>query len=675
MRRKGNPLFRIVLILCSFMICIAFACSSDDDGYLFLLQNHTKLGQATVKIISTINSSLHLNATNEKKYGQAGLNYLLIAQMSEGYAKDYLQICKENEEGKLDTKKHKVYASTPAVLAVNVTETGFYSTGDGNTLPKSDIPQNKITSSSYGSGLYSLYKWGYKEHTNSGGNAFGGPFQYTPDGGKYTGIHTESIYHDKYNLKATPGGQGDCYNVPDAICGLNDFLQTGLTGCDVTKTDSLTKESTSLLTAITHNLGSSPLQFMYGIPYSVNSSKYLNKSNIKEQETIQSLNAISKDCLDSVERLNNDSLAWLSKHLTSPETWIASEIGLLSEGWYIDENMFEHILNYSQSVNIWNCYFPEQKVSNLSELRAKLKSKTKTLSELTGYSEGECDAIYGTVGGSHAAAMGSSFVSQKKYGTIMKVNGSSSTYVKKNAKQVYAFPGIAMSHAYTAIAFGDIIAAKMMKYAGVNIDPANPDTYLEKVKSEGGSSNSNGASSSGTYTPTNSNFEKELKSHGCDMSKLNDARLKVLKTANKMQGSRYKWGAGHAASVGVTNSGYDCSGFVYHSIVDSGISGTSAQKWCSSFGRSGSFGPSLNSTNAKIMYVKYKPGQWKFDDLKPGDILSVSGHVLLYVGVQNGKMVTMEAMGKAYPVNGWHTRNVAGVEKRYYVTRLKAYND
>lgn len=216
--------FLLVASVCIGSIAVVIS-GVDDDGFLFLKRHDKGVGTFTEKLVSTVSSTISAvtegstSATTGK-----GLNMLLIAQMQEGYAKEYLTICAENLKGTLDTTKRDAYAAVEVVLGTNVKESGYYSGADGYTLPLSDLPAGSDNLPDWDGKNKSLKNWDLNSRIKYGGGAspnYGGALQYTPGPNAWTGIHTRSVYNKG---SSTPGGIGDAFLFPDAVCGLNDYL-------------------------------------------------------------------------------------------------------------------------------------------------------------------------------------------------------------------------------------------------------------------------------------------------------------------------------------------------------------------------------------------------------------------------------------------------------------------
>lgn len=649
---------KVFLFFISTVIAIAMFSLVDDDGYLFLLQKNTQLGSMVSTMITTVTDTLGITTSGgggNGKVGASGLNKLMVAKMQAGYAKDYLSICLENEEGKLDTTKREIYAPLESIVGINAAETNFYKSGKGAyILPTSAIPADQVYNG-YGTGDVSLYKWCSKNTINPSLPACGGAFAFTPGTGKagdgWTGISTKSVYNKG---TSTPKGIGDGYLMPDAVCGVNGFCMKAVNELNVPAkklaASSNYAKIIAFCTAYDHNVGSGVQGSLYGT-VSFTASSYAEPKDT--DETLERFNILFSDIENVISKVPDKNINEFLKQMDATAEWIASELVLIHEGWSVTPEMAENLSGYlSRGVKIWNWFFPDEKVDNNS-LKSKINAAEKTVSQLTGYSTNECNKYYGTSSGSYCEAIynyDSSMKSQRTYGVAMKVISGTTTGLKngKGTKRLIAFQGIPLQHGFVAAAFGEKIAARMMIYAGVN----EADVFLTTGDS---GEDTAGGGSGGTFT-TNSKVLDELKAHGCDTKKLTQNRYLVLKAAMQMDGKTYQTppSCGNVTCGNLNHPTYDCTSFVAHAVAGSGIKDIKKIMKEKGFpGWSGAY-----PTNKSSGLLVYHPFSGDTSVLKPGDILHHTaaevgrsyGHAVIFVGMKNGKMCTLEAMGRRYGV-------------------------
>ena len=642
-------------------LAIGIFSAVDGDGYLFLLQHNTSAGSLILQIMQTVSKTLGIsNNTSNESVGEKGLNELLVQKMQAGIAKDYLSICLENEEGKLDTTKRKAYIPVNAIVVKNAVEHGYTDIKKAtNTIPKTDIPGSLVDSGKYGTGNITLYKWNSQTRSN-GATGIGGPFAFTSDNITWTGLDTKSVYNTGTH---TPNGKGDGYLFPDAVASFNSYAVSAFDDIGVAKKTMKANQNyldiLSLGACINHNCGKGWYdEMLYGVCWNVR-SKIGSKDN---DETLKRANTVVSDINDVKNDLSSKQLKAIG---TDKGAWV-SDLIMIKAGWTITPTCRDWLLQYStNTVKTWNILFPNDKAS-ASTIKGKLNKHTADVTELTGYSATECDKLFGTTGGKYICP-GYTTGSKTKYGTLLKILDGSSSGLKtgnKSTKRVIALNALGAQSGILAVALGNNYVKKMLLYAGV--DPKDITGAVTGASTE-------------TMTSGNVSFETksdvidDLKAHGCDTGKLNAGRYAVLVAARKMQGSEYVWGAGHDGCNSTKHSGYDCSGYVAHAIRASGIDKVSSFNWVP--GTSGDWGGSDNSHIARKSFSSLG-----YSGLLPADIIWHSGHVFIWVGSKGGHQWTLQAEGRngntdsaglPMKINGWHGYD----NKSSYVTvnRLKGY--
>lgn len=656
------PFFRFAFVVFAG-IFLGFGMFSflDDDGFLFLEQNTTRIGAAMGSVITTVKDKITTISSGKGGGSSAtngdGLNLLLISQAREGYVKEYLTICAENQTGKLDTQKRDAYAPVECILGINIFESKFYPAGDGCTLPSTDLPAGANGEPRWDGSTYSLKNWNCNNHASGGRSAAGGPLQYI-DGTSIVGVQSKSIYNKG---TATPGGIGDCYLFPDAVAGLNHFLQQGAAEAHIDLKSVPEKSKTmvnAVTTTISHNRGQKAMNYLYGIDYNriYNglTSVYLDDSRMSMDESVENI----KEVYNSISGVATDTdiTAADCNACNSGSYYWMYNVFAISQGWYMDTEAFQNFCKYglnSTGLGLYNKAFPRDKAGSIDELRSKVQKRSGTLASVLGISAAECDSIYGTAGGTYKG------IWNLGYGFIFKLSERTSKVYRNgsNARIVHCLDSMASDHLFGAICSGRLVYEKMLKYAGVNVDQTSPV---------------NNSIIGGSYKSTGSEFEKVLKAHGCNMKKLTKNRYKVLLAANKMAGTTYVLGGSHSIAPSLEYSTYDCSSYVYNAIMGAGISGIDrGYKGGVPFTTYTIY--DVTETGDGVLKKAYDIGGYTVDDLLPGDILLSSGHVLLYVGIANGKAHTMEAMGSSFQPNGFHTREISTLSAKYKVLRLIKY--
>lgn len=642
--RARKAFKKVILTSVGLFLAIGMFAAVDDDGFLFMLQHNTTVGSYILRIMQSVTTTVTGNK-KQSTVGQQGVDYLLVQQMNEGYAKDYLKICLENQDGKLDTTKRKAYVPADVIIGINISETGLYnSAGGGHTLPRSDIGEKYIENGEYGKGNISLYKWSSREHaTYTSATGIGGAFAYTPSSGAWTAINTKSIYNQG---TSTPLGKGDGYLMPDAVSGLNGFLASGMSANGISanalKSSKYKSGVIAALTTVTHNTGSAFPKSLYGCPAFLprGSQSPLRSAKGNPAENVERLEVLAQDMNKGISEMSDKNFEKLIANVDSQKLELAGGICLISQGWSISSEVVTRYMTYaSRVIDVWNLFFPGNKVNNATQLREELNKHVTTLSLITGYSTDECDRIYGTIGGTYTrpiqSLLGASS-SQAKAGVFFKILDGTTDALKgsKEAKRVIALGGLQVKPFFGAIAFGDRIARKMMIYAGVDKDLVNNSSGLT---TSGGTTQGTG---NGPEFTMENKYWNVLQKNGCDKSMLCAGRYKVLEAGLKIimhnPAPHYNQGGdrcGIPKCKRVNHHDYDCSSFVSHAVQIAGFPSGIPQNTSSYPSGSSSVFSCHNSIN--------------YDVLLPGDILhKYGGHVEIYVGTRSGRRYTMGAHGR-----------------------------
>ena len=130
-------------------------------------------------------------------------------------------------------------------------------------------------------------------------------------------------------------------------------------------------------------------------------------------------------------------------------------------------------------------------------------------------------------GGTLADFVKANSVSMPPIRTLIGGRTSPGVTVTKNGRVVRS-DGIALAQAMVKVYLGNIVYARMLQYAGVNVDPTDPNTYMNTIPQ--------GEWKPGGDSVWMNNYPE------IDRSKLNDKREKLLNEAYKWLGSWYTWG-------------------------------------------------------------------------------------------------------------------------------------
>lgn len=560
-----------------------------------------------------------------------GLNLLLINNIqTECFVKEYLSIARENQEGKLGAKdgEYEVYVGVGTIIGKNISETGTYKCG----LPTTDLPEGADGAPVWDSQTHSLYLW--NKNSSPHNTEVGGPLAYTADNRTWTGIAGKS----KYNTgTSTSGDGGDGYLFPDAVYGLNSFLKNGLSAAGLSASVVEDKDGVvSAVAAIAHNRGAGGMYMLYGVDYSqIMAGKASSYVTPNQEDSIKILEGLVEDVT-----AKNELAGEVSKRVGGYRhyDWM-NPIFLYGQGWYFTQDAVSFMQQYSSDgmVNLWNVLYPNDACNSNSAVLAKIQSRVKSVNEVLGISASECDRVYGTVGGQPQVWSG---WSNKYY--CFKVWDFESTAYKAGGshKLVTCLDTNAMLAVRNSIYSAGYLYAFMLKYAGVDVDPTNPDTYTQKYMEAG--------EWTAGFSSVSGNLMEDLVAHGLDQDGLTEDRLKVVVQGAKLCAAgnvRYHncRGTGCMPVSGYCDEGRPrCDGkcYWYTEGLPTHLDCSATIYWCFLTGI-GERGIAINTGSyAGNSKVKRLGTDWS--RAKPGDIAWKPGHVRLVIGVKGSAIYTIE---------------------------------
>ena len=252
---------------------------------------------------------------------------------------------------------------------------------------------------------------------------------------------------------------------------------------------------------------------------------------------------------------------------------------------------------------------------------AAIDRHTSKLSTALGISDSECDNIYGTVNGAYQTWSGFS----KERGDIFYVTDHTSNIYKNSpgARVVHNLETIAAGHVYNGVAMAGYIYARMLQYAGVNVDPTNPETYMNKY---------NG--SNGKQPEWVANFTEDhldlLRANGLtDESKMDSNHARVLEAAVNLFGIPYSMALRGGFDDLTKRPEYlDCSSYVWRAYADAGFDMTNFPQ-----------GSGAYPGNTRVI---------DYSEMIPGDILRMNGHVMIYLGQDDARLYVLETNTQPY---------------------------
>lgn len=470
-----------------------------------------------------------------------GLNLLLIDTIqTEGFIKEYLTLARDSEQGKLSS--YPEHAPLTAIIGLAIVEEGGY-LQSGGLIPNTCLPWN---SSSNGPLWDSSKHATLSEATMPIFNQVG----YNPQAwrvGEYVSPYqqTESYFQGTYKPSNMNGygmssgrTTGDWSYFPDQLAGL-DHEYCNVSGVDTSR---IPDESRLMITSLNHNVGPGwKKQFL---------SKY------KNGDFTDGVITLCKDFSEGFDKFKDK----LGKTVLPNEyvKWIANFI-LMEQGWCVTERDVDGNSSYNtmKNTNRSACF----KVFTTLELGS-------TQEEMDAYLDAHHvqPPDWGDCG--RAATQG----------TIWKDFGTDG--------RMYLLTETA-GHILGSTFMGPIYYARLLQLAGVNVDPTNPDTYMNKVQQ------------SGEWVPSgNTDW---MNYYGIDES-IGTFRLNVLSWAFKCTGLVYDFGGSidnikpenfkedadgnlifpnfdtwdkslQMSNASINGWGFDCGGFTGYCYMKAGANG------------------------------------------------------------------------------------------------------
>lgn len=585
---------------------------------------------------------------DEREYDFNGLNYTIIASMSESYFKEMLELYVDAEKGEIDS--FEFHPPAYAYLALQIAETGYY---PDSIIPLSYLPfkDGKVVWGEDYNGVdansMNLRSFGTAEYEKAGMDELN---SYMNEKRLANGIErrtpwaiTEEISNiSKISKTALP----DFRFIPNVLSYLADSYSVFLKELPISsvKLQKLNDYTSASLFGALHHCGNSMLiQELFGIGY--RNSGYRSNINLAEEDdklvstALNSFPNLIGEYLDNV----TSNAKWYDLDSDELRETIAIVLAVKSDGWYISSDAAEAV--DSSIVRVWRTLYPNDNVSSTEDcmkiIERKVKSLTDAIKEVTGYgiSDNEVERIYRTdsdYDDSDLHAGGFVFHVSKTKSPVYaeKLEDGSDPYV------VSAFDLETAAYQISIAMFGEKYYANMLKLGGLtDVDVTNPSSYKNAIliKKETTKSEVKDSDLSNVYAKC-----------GIDLSKLSKERADILNQAAKCLGkTHYHWGGGHSENFttgsdppsygGCKYYDLDCSGFVnwiFGSLGYKGISGTTA---------------TIASTWEPV----------SMDELLPGDVVVCNSHVQIFVNKDNnGRFWTIDVGGGGSGCT--HSNNAGG---------------
>ena len=445
-----------------------------------------------------------------------GLNLLLIDSIkTEGYVKEYLTLARDNADGKLNDNKEHI--PLQGVVGIAMGEQGGYY---GTLIPKTVLPWDdssnsplwdkskgitlsEVTSFSRDDGILSFDPGGSGE--NSG---YAGPFQQTES--YFSGAYLPS---NMLGYKLTQGrSNGNWAYFPDQLSGLDYEYTSAASGVNV---ETLDPKARLMMTSFNHNIGPG---------YKNNIFSFYN---------------------DSPENLSK-GIDLFYNHMNSSFEKYRSQIASINvEGW-----LLKGLSGFLLMESGWNLSNRQGSGGSSYDFYVQFKSKLMTI--FTGLGLGSDESDYDKYINSH--------VEDIDWITPVGSTWGNVSYTKNGEHLESPFETI--GHSLGAGFMGEIYYAHMLKFAGVGVDPTDPNTYMNTLPE-------------GEWKPSgNSAWMGEYK---INPSEIGPERTNILNEAHQWIGSWYSYEgtpppknddgswANWPTESGWGAPGFDCSSLVQYS--------------------------------------------------------------------------------------------------------------
>lgn len=517
-----------ILFMFIFMVFILYFNADENTSYLISSSNNKNLRSYDNRNYYVLQYANKTPDVTEATGGKGtGLNLLLINNIqTEGYVKELLELLVANQEGKLDNLRF--HLPVEIVLGIQTNETGTYG-GDSVPIPTSYLPYDEgahkiVWGTQYG-GFSSeeLKLKGFTKNQRSiakpySGSYFG-PFQIGADLG--SSLKSKSLLNG-YGMNDSR--DWDVYFFPDYLSYLNNRVSLFYKNTLPITEDALITPDILAMTAIgIHNAGEAG--FLYpavaGIPYT--ESRRIKPIAQETKIYLENLTRISKDLRNSL-----DKSGLVAPRMESNSSRGLGAFLLCEAGWNLDDEGFHYLTD--------GRYFSRSSADYIAKL---VWGNDKTADDLISYftekhkvipiSNQDCQNVYGMTSNTMIDSYlpgqkGHIYISRSETSTIYKNNMSDGS----EPKLIQYLPIETLGQMTQAMLGGNYYYGAMLKYAGVGVDPTNPETYMQTYRENG------------EWTP--SSETDWIQATGVDVSSLSPKVVKLLNEAKKWIGSSYGWG-------------------------------------------------------------------------------------------------------------------------------------
>lgn len=581
-----------------------------------------------------------------------GLNLLLINNIkTEGYVKEILSMYRDSTENKLDDYEFQVPVEVK--LGIQADETGLYT---GTLLPKSylptkdgvvvwkesfdGIPAEEMTvqnlSPDNAMSLVNRYPNIYGQMSyNVGTTSYQGLYQ------NVAGSEVNGFPASKLNWLGSSSGRGArTYYQPDGISYLNGRLNRFMNDYFNDTEKAKFKENLAMASITvpgTHNAGEAgfmiPLTYGYRWDYG---ASFTSESGYM-----------------AVESLYNDLKSSYTKYPILAKKYYGHAgraIGaylLCEAGWSFSQVGYDYIISYGNITD---------------EISADLLGEGKTSSDMINYFKSKIGSLPSDVNPTlynwSSNSSGWVYYQSTPKGFMFKYD-STKTVTRPNGTTVpflSVMNNETLGQIYSALFQGSYIYAVALKYAGVDVDPTDPNTYMNNIPD-------------GEWKP--SGDTAWMDTYGIKPSEIGEKRTAILNEAYKWLGSWYTWGGtgppekdanGDWIMDSDWGKGFDCSSYTQYVINQAlgiDISRTTYSQ--------------INNSNLETISES---------EAKPGDLIYYyydgdynTEHVSIFVGKDSatGKDIIMHApyKGKVLCLVVWDGTMVGSPNTKRVFKRVK----
>lgn len=560
-----------------FMI-LMISTFSDEGAYLLILQRNSDVAKKRAAItqemedmekvkLSDINGDTMKKKKSDKSVTNGtGVNLLLIDSMTEGYAKEMLNLFRKSANGELSN--YQAHVGVTALCGIQSCETGWYS---GSHLLKSYLPYNNgkvVWNEAYNGASASdmtLSKFDNTVVSKIGANSI-------TDG--IDSAYSQTVFqHDNWSSsgeKSSMDGagnsgrtEGDHYYLPDVLAANDKLFKSALdtTGLGSVDSSKLNDSFMASFYALSHGRGSDGvIRFTFGLGYNQLSSDYVDTSALSEAKLIEAYSYFSEFGND-FKKIMKASTFYNSLGGTNNLRYVVCCVAANTDGWFISSKAYNYCMNNSDTViNIWNGCYPNDQITDSDQLSKKLQSSCMNLKDaiksVNGVTVTDSDTnnVYNTTN-----AWDDSI--SYDWGAVYHVSKDRCEAYKNKYSDgstpflVQCYDIVMCGEAFGANVTGSYVYAYMLYEGGLaDVDPTNPDTYCGKLDKEN------------TFVPSKSETSW-MGAWGIDTSELTEDRLNLINTGYNMT----QCGATYAMDAATMNAEFesnitptkiDCSGFV-----------------------------------------------------------------------------------------------------------------